>query len=98
MGNIDALIGRNGGNQPRPRVREYCWQELNGQATQNDKFEAIGHHFYDDPAAIPARGEWDDMTRRAAEPCLMEADQLKANMILLFASPARWAWSGFFRR
>jgi len=82
-GDLNALIGRYDATRARPRVRAYCWQELNRSA-MSAGFAPVGHQFYHDPAAAPAPSEWDQPTRRAIEPFQRERGQLQSEMILIF--------------
>jgi hypothetical protein len=81
-GDLDALIGRRG-KYPRPRVREYCWQELTAVAL-GFGLAPIGHGFYDDPADASPPTEFDAKLRETVTPLLRDRGQLQSEMVLIF--------------
>jgi len=97
-GNLDEIIPRGGGilGSWRPHAREYCWQELNHVALQYG-FHHISHGFYSENYGLRLLEEKDmpsedllfndDNERRfveAVRPMLMEQEQLKSGMYLVF--------------
>jgi hypothetical protein len=80
---LDALIGRSDPTDPRPRVREYCWRELNNAAGRAG-FDLIGRHYYEGPPNARDKIELGDRVRRAVMPFLRERGQLQSEMILIF--------------
>ncbi|HEX4794518.1 MAG TPA: methyltransferase domain-containing protein [Humisphaera sp.] len=97
-GNLDELLPRDGGKLGhwRPHAREYCWQELNHVALQYG-FHHISHGFYsenyglrlleekDQPSEeLPYNDEGERRFVEAVRPMLMEQEQLKSGMYLVF--------------
>ncbi len=89
-GDLDALVGRTGPDRPRPRVREYCWQELNG-AIIKAGFQTLDHSFYDDPADAPAESPFTETLRQAIASYVREPEQLHSELVLVYRkSGHRW--------
>lgn len=87
-GDLDAMIGRQGRNVPRPIVREYCWQELTGAAI-NAGFSHLSHVFYDDPAGHWEAGPFTEPLHKALIAFLQEPGQLQTHLILIFRKPGQ---------